>query len=237
MVPLNPLLTARELAHHLGDSGARTLITTAPSWKAATEGPDLPADLRVYCVGVEDRQGLPDTILPFSDLCRGPAHDEIHPTSADDTAAILYTSGTTGTPKGAELTHFQLYMNCTVAGGAFGLEPADRTLAALPFFHAFGLSSVLNTAVRFGSSLVLVPRFEPTAVTDAIERHGCTLSVGVPTMYVALLQADRSGRDTSRLRAVISAGAAMPTEVIAAFERRSPGASCSRDTASRRAPR
>ncbi|MEU2247777.1 long-chain fatty acid--CoA ligase [Streptomyces sp. NPDC019224] len=219
MVPLNPLLTARELAHQLSDSGARTLITTAPSWKAAAGGLDLPGHLRVYCVGAEDRQDLPATVMPFTDLCRGPARDEIHPTSADDTAVILYTSGTTGAPKGAELTHFQLYMNCTVSGGAFGLEPADRTLAALPFFHAFGLSSVLNTAVRFGSSLVLVPRFEATAVADAMERHGCTLFVGVPTMYVALLQADRSGRDTSSLRAAISAGAAIPAEVVAAFEK------------------
>src|SRR5208283_6159992 len=85
---------------------------------------------------------------------------EIEPTNADDTAVIIYTSGTTGKPKGAELTHFQLYMNCTVAGELFGFQDDDIGVAVLPIFHVFGLSSVLNTAVRFAATLVLIPRFE-----------------------------------------------------------------------------
>ena len=136
---------------------------------------------------------------------------------------IIYTSGTTGQPKGAELTHFQLYMNCTVAGELFGFEDDDIGVAVLPMFHVFGLSSVLNTAVRFGGTLVLIPRFDTGPVLDAIERYLCTIFSGVPTMYFALLQADVAGRDLSSLRVAISGGAAIPGEVIRAFEEKFAG--------------
>jgi len=136
---------------------------------------------------------------------------------------IIYTSGTTGKPKGAELTHFQLYMNCTVAGELFGFRDDDIGVAVLPMFHVFGLSSVLNTAVRFGGTLVLIPRFEPDAVLDAIARYRCTIFSGVPTMYYTLLQADVASRDLSSLRVGISGGAAIPGEVIRAFEEKFPG--------------
>jgi long-chain acyl-CoA synthetase len=148
---------------------------------------------------------------------------EIEPVNADDTAVIIYTSGTTGKPKGAELTHFQLYMNCTVAGGLFGFRDGDIGVAVLPMFHVFGLSSVLNVVVRFAGTLVLLPRFEPDAVLDAIARYRCTIFSGVPTMYYALLQADLAGRDLSSLRVGVSGGAAIPGEVIRAFEEKFPG--------------
>ena len=83
-------------------------------------------------------------------------------------------------------------------------------MAVLPLFHVFGLSSVLNTAVRFGGTLVLMPRFELEPVVDAIERHRCTIFAGVPTMYFGLLQIDTAGRDLSCLRVGISGGAAIP---------------------------
>ena len=105
---------------------------------------------------------------------------------------LLYTSGTTGKPKGAELTHFQLFMNCTVAGELFEFRDDDIGLAVLPLFHVFGLSSVLNMTVRYGGTMVLVPRFEIGPVVDAIEQHRCTIFSGVPTMYFALLAADMS---------------------------------------------
>jgi long-chain acyl-CoA synthetase len=110
-----------------------------------------------------------------------------------------------------------------VAGGLFGFRDDDIGVAVLPMFHVFGLSSVLNVAVRFGGTLVLIPRFEVDAVLDAIARYGCTIFSGVPTMYFALLQADLAGRDLSSLRVGVSGGAAIPGEVIRAFEERFPG--------------
>ena len=143
---------------------------------------------------------------------------DIHPTNADDTAVLIYTSGTTGKPKGAELTHFQLYMNCSVAGSLFGARRDDVTLAVLPFFHVFGLSSVIDVAVRFGSAMSIVPRFEPKAVLDAIEHDRCTIIAGVPTMLQALAEQDTTGRDLAALRVAVSGGASLPADVMRTFE-------------------
>ena len=94
-----------------------------------------------------------------------------------------------------------------MAGELFGFEDDDIGVAVLPMFHVFGLSSVLNTAVRFGGTPVLIPRFDTGPVLDAIERYRCTIFSGVPTMYYALLQAEVAGRDLSSLRVGISGGA------------------------------
>ncbi len=214
MVPLNPLLTSHEVAYHLSDSDARLLVTFEQFAAAAIGGAEAAGDVPVYVVGDTPVAGA----RPFDELLAEEDTGDIRATMADDTAVLLYTSGTTGRPKGAELTHFQLFMNCTVSGGLFHLEPDDIAVAVLPLFHVFGLSSVLNLVVRFGASMVLVPRFDPQVVLDAIERHRCTIFSGVPTMYVALLQADTAGRDLSCLRAAVSGGASIPGEVIKAFE-------------------
>jgi long-chain acyl-CoA synthetase len=138
--------------------------------------------------------------------------------SPDDTAVVIYTSGTTGRPKGAELTHFQTYMAASVAAETFAYRDDDVVMAVLPLFHVFGLSSVMNSAIRAAATLVLVPRFEVGAVLDAVEQHGVTVFCGVPTMFVALMHADLTGRDVSSLRICVSGGASIPGEVISGFE-------------------
>ena len=214
MVPINPLLTAPEVAYHLTDSDSRMLVTHALLASQAIAGA-AQTGVPAYVVGAsEPSEGAHD----FAELTKGAAWPDMYPTSSDDTAVLLYTSGTTGKPKGAELTHFQLFMNCTISGNLFGVSSGDVSLGVLPLFHVFGLSSVLNSVVRFGATLVLVPRFEVGAVLDAIEQHRVTLFSGVPTMYVALMHADLTGRDTSSLRAAVSGGASMPGEVIRTFE-------------------
>jgi long-chain acyl-CoA synthetase len=137
---------------------------------------------------------------------------------ADDTAVLVYTSGTTGRPKGAELTHFQLYMNSTVAGGLFGVRSDDVVLAVLPFFHVFGLSSVINVFTRYGGCLSILPRFQPGAVLDALESDRCTVIGGVPTMLHALAQMDTAGRDLSALRVAVSGGASLAEDIMRTFE-------------------
>ncbi|MFT4008695.1 MAG: long-chain fatty acid--CoA ligase [Nocardioidaceae bacterium] len=222
MVPLNPLLTAPEVAYHLQDSDARVLITFEQFAGPALDGARQAGGVATYVVSLSG-EPLPDGSRAFDELLASENTGILRPTSSDDTAVLLYTSGTTGRPKGAELTHFQLFMNCTIAGELFGVEPDDISLGVLPLFHVFGLSSVLNIVVRFGATLVLVPRFEPEAVAAAIEKHRVTIFSGVPTMYVALLQHDTSGHDLSSLRAACSGGASIPGEVIRAFEEKFAG--------------
>jgi long-chain acyl-CoA synthetase len=222
MVPLNPLLVAPEVAYHLHNSDARLLITFEMFAAEAMKGATQIYGLSTYVVSISGA-APPEGTKSFDELYACADTRDIVAMSPDDTAVILYTSGTTGKPKGAELTHFQLYMNCTIAGELFGFQPDDVSLAVLPLFHVFGLSSVLNICVRFAATIVLVPRFEAGAVVDAIEKHRCTIFSGVPTMYFALLQHDTTGRDLTCMRTGISGGAAIPGEVIRSFEEKFPG--------------
>ncbi len=223
MVPLNPLLRSPEIAYHLSDSDSRLLVTFEMFAEEAFRGAQEAGGVPTYVVNLPGNDERPDGTEHYDLMYFAEDTRELHPTNADDTAVLLYTSGTTGQPKGAELTHFQLYMNCTVAGDLFGFEDDDIGVAVLPLFHVFGLSSVLNVCVRYGGTLVLVPRFEMEPVVEAIERHRATIFSGVPTMYFALLEMDTSGRDLSSLRVGVSGGAAIPGEVIRAFEDKFPG--------------
>ena len=223
MVPLNPLLKAPEVAYQLQDSESRILVTFEGFADEAVAGARQAGDVPTYVVNLPGHDQRPEGTRHYDELYFADDTGDIEPTNADDTAVIIYTSGTTGKPKGAELTHFQMFMNCTVSGELFGLRGDDIATAVLPLFHVFGLSSVLNMIVRFGATLVLIPRFEADAVLDAIARHRCTIFTGVPTMYFALLQADLAGRDLSSLRVCVSGGAAIPGEVIRAFEEKFPG--------------
>jgi long-chain acyl-CoA synthetase len=218
LVPLNPLLKAGEIAYHLADSDARLLITGAFSAEEARTALAEVPGVAAVLVGEVDATGWPDGTGAFAELLAAEGDDEIHPGAADDTAVLLYTSGTTGRPKGAELSHFSLYMTCTIGGQTFGTEPDDVVLAVLPFFHVYGLSSILNGAARHGRTISVVPRFEPKAVLAAIERDRVTIMAGVPTMYHALAAADSSGYDTSSLRIGSSGGAAIPEQVLLSFE-------------------
>jgi long-chain acyl-CoA synthetase len=137
-----------------------------------------------------------------------------------DTAVILYTSGTTGRPKGAELTNHGLASNAQLTAETLTeTTTADVVMGCLPLFHVFGLTCGLNAAMLSGACLTLVPRFAPDKVLRVIERDRVTVFEGVPTMYSALLHAaDRDRYDVSSLRVCISGGSAMPVQVLRSFE-------------------
>ena len=220
-VPLNVLLKAPELAYCLGDARARSLITWAGVADEAVKGA---ADAGVHTVYVVNTPGVPEPVVGrrFEELLAvDPETPPMEPTDPGDTAVIVYTSGTTGQPKGAELTHYQLYMNADTPGRLFGIRDDDVVLVVLPLFHVFGLSSQLNVCVRFGATMSLVPRFDPEKVLEVMQRDGVTIFEGVPTMYVALLHHPTLAEyDMTRLRIGVSGGAPIPAEVLDAFEER-----------------
>jgi long-chain acyl-CoA synthetase len=219
VLPVNPLLKASEIEHQLTDSAATIMVGLGGLHAEAAKACEL-VGLPLYLAG--DPAALPDGSRPLTDLMsRAPLAEpggEIWPGDADDTAVLIYTSGTTGKPKGAELTHFLLYMNCTISGQLFGARPDDVTLAVLPFFHVFGLSSVINVSVRYGGCLSIVPRFDAGQVLDAIEAHKCTVIAGVPTMLHALARLDTADRDLGTLRVAVSGGSSLPEDVMRTFE-------------------
>jgi long-chain acyl-CoA synthetase len=219
VVPMNVLLKSREVAYHLARSGAAALITWAGVAEEAAKGAADAGVARVYAVGpVPPGSG----VMPFDELLSPvPPWRPIAVREPADTAAIVFTAGTTGRPKGAELTHFQLYMNADIPGRLFDVQPDDIVLTALPLFHIFGMSSILNVCVRFDATMSLVPRFDAGAVLGAIQRDRVTIFEGVPTMFVALLDhPDVDSFDTSSLRIAISGGAPIPANVLDSFEAR-----------------
>ena len=223
MVPMNPLLRAREMTHQLRSSDAEVLITVDVVAKEALKGARDAGDLTVFVVSTGAGE-IPEGTRDFTELMQPRRPVPMAPTQADDTAVILFTSGTTGTPKGAELTHFGIYMNSTVSTDRIPIYPDDVTLAVLPFFHVYGLTSVLNICVRAGSTMVLLPRFDATAALDLIEKHRVTRFSAVPTMMVGMLEAGTEGRDLSSVDRVVSGGSALPGEVLRRFESEFPRA-------------
>ena len=220
VLPLNPLLVAPELEYHLTDSGAVMLIGFEGIHAEAVKACET-TGVPLYLLSMSS-DPLPDGTRSALELFSTAPLDEpggdVVARDPGDTAVLVYTSGTTGKPKGAELTHFQLYMNSTVAGGLFGVRSDDVVLAVLPFFHVFGLSSILNVFVRYGGCLSILPRFAPGAVLDALEADRCTVIGGVPTMLHALAQLDIAGRDLSALRVAVSGGASLAEDIMRTFE-------------------
>ncbi|MGW0163552.1 long-chain-fatty-acid--CoA ligase [Mycobacterium sp. NPDC003323] len=207
-VPMNPLLNAREVEYYLTDSGMTVVY--------GLDGPDAVVALAAQKVGI--RSVLVPGTGPIN-LSGNPIYDATDRTD-DDTAVILYTSGTTGKPKGAELTHRNMSSNAaTTVDTLIEVGADDVILGCLPLFHVFGLTCGLNAAVKAAALLTLVPRFEATKALQVIARDRVTVLEGVPTMYAAMLHSpDAADTDMSSLRTCITGGAPMPVEILKAFE-------------------
>ncbi|MGC1806810.1 MAG: long-chain fatty acid--CoA ligase [Mycobacterium sp.] len=212
VVPMNPLQSAREVEFFLSNTGAKMLLF-APECAAAATAGALAAGVRALAI---DSEALAEYVARVAGFARP------LPRADDDTAVILHTSGTTGVPKGAQLTHGNLCRNqAVVAGSLLKLEPDDVVMGSLPLFHVFGMTCGLLAATSAGATLALLPRFDPGEALRMIAAERITVFEGVPTMYVGMLAAaERNDVDVSSLRVCVSGGAAMPVEVLRAFENR-----------------
>ncbi|MBX6768165.1 MAG: long-chain fatty acid--CoA ligase [Actinomadura rubrobrunea] len=230
VVPLNVLLKPREIAYHLDDSGAKALFSFEGT-------PELPLGEMGHA-GFQQADGCEHMFLmtvdpgagesPYEDaelfwpaVGAQPSTFESARTSAEDTAVILYTSGTTGRPKGAELTHSNMLMNALVSDMMFDRTDHDVSLVTLPMFHAFGQSCVMNVGIRRRATLVLQPRFDAADALRLMAKEKVTIFAGVPTMYWALLSDPGTvpPEDVARhLHTCVSGGASLPLEVLKGFE-------------------
>lgn len=233
VVPLNVLLKGREIAYHLRDSGAKAYLCFQ-----GTE--QLPMGAMGHA-GFQDAEGCQHFRIITADPAgpspiegtetlgmlmagRPPVFNTVQ-TMPDDTAVILYTSGTTGQPKGAELSHSNMLLNARLADNLFGGAEHDVHLVALPLFHSFGQTVQMNSGFYTAATISLLPRFDPDAALAIMQRDGVTFFAGVPTMYWALLNYPAAGKyDLTKiantLRLAVSGGAAMPVEVMSAFEKK-----------------
>ena len=209
VVPLNVLNKRREVEYYLRDCDARLLLVWH-DFAAEAEAAAAAADCESHSiVAGEFEQTLFRTDPVLEMVQREPT----------DTAVLLYTSGTTGTPKGAELTHANMLTNCRATRGLFDMDTDTIILGALPLFHSFGQTCGMNTCIVSGGTLTLLPRFDPVKALEIIERDRVTVFEGVPSMYAAILNAPGRERfDTSTLVCCGSGGAAMPVELMRGFE-------------------
>jgi long-chain acyl-CoA synthetase len=209
VVPMNVLLKGREVGFYLEDPGAKLVFAWHDFAEAAEKGA---SDAGAECVLVtpgefEQQVGAADPQTELADR------------DAEDTAVILYTSGTTGKPKGAELTHANLRRNAAIAVGLFSLKESVVILGALPLFHSFGQTCGMNAGTTAGGTLTLIPRFDPGKALEIIQRDKVSVFEGVPTMYNAMLHhPERDSFDTSSLEVCASGGSAMPVELMRGFE-------------------
>jgi long-chain acyl-CoA synthetase len=208
---MNPLLKSGEIDFFFTNSGAKIAFVWPDFVQEATEGARNSGTRIVECGALGPAAGSFETAEPLT----APVER-----ADDDTAIILYTSGTTGRPKGAELTHSNIHLNALRSAQVIQqVTPDDVVMGCLPLFHVFGLVVGLNAAVIAGASLALIPRFDPEKAIEVIEKERVTIMQGVPTMYAAILNHPRSdGMDASSLRTCCSGGSAMPLEVMRSFE-------------------
>jgi len=217
VVPVHALLKRREIEYVLQDSGAAVLVCAAPllaegAAGAALAGADVvtvlaPADADTGHDGLEALAAAATPLTTYT------------PRDPFDTATILYTSGTTGRPKGAEGSHFALLAQVdTNLMSTFDMRRGDVLLGALPLFHTFGQTCTMNTGFRAGATIVMLPRFDGDAALAAMVEHECVIFMGVPTMYMALLDAASRSDARPALRYAISGGASLPLAVLERFQ-------------------
>ncbi len=233
VVPLSVLLKADEIKYHLENSDAKayfcfTGTEELPMGKMGHEGFQK-TNACEHFIMIMPKGDMPPTIAgvqTLGSLMQGqsPSFDSVE-TQSSDTAVIIYTSGTTGRPKGAELTHSNLFINAVVCADMFDCKPEDVNLIVLPLFHIFAMTVLMNVALLRGSSSVLLPRFDAAAVLHLLDKHKISLFAGVPTMYWGLNSyLDTNEFDisniTSNLRMCISGGASLPVPVLEKFEER-----------------
>ncbi|MHA3704261.1 long-chain-fatty-acid--CoA ligase [Jatrophihabitans sp. YIM 134969] len=209
VVPLNPLLKAREIEYFLEDSGAKAIVAFAPMGEESEKA-----------AGVTGASFHPAGVMGAEDLLSGDPLGEVVTRDGGDDAVILYTSGTTGRPKGAQLTHDNLRINASVsANDIVTITEDDVVMGCLPLFHVFGLTCGMNAAFSVGAVLTLIPRFDPAKALEVIGRDRVTVFEGVPTMYGAMLHhPSRADADVSSLVTCASGGSALPVELLKAFE-------------------
>ncbi|MFF5033497.1 AMP-binding protein [Nocardia salmonicida] len=207
VVPINTMSTRHEVDYVLDDAGCALVI----AWHALGPAASSAAQAR----------GVPVwNLRPGADA--GLASTEVRDRDPDDTAAILYTSGTTGRPKGAQLTVSNLLSAGEIGVACSRSTRSDRTGTALPLFHVFGQASVMMTTFTAGGSLSLLSRFDAQAMTAMLRRDRLTVMVGVPTMWNAMLHTagDADSADFAHLRIAVSGGASLPAAVTREFRAR-----------------
>lgn len=245
VVQTNPLYVEREIEHQMNDSGCKVMICLDLVYPRVSKIQDKTDLEHVIVTGIKDYLPFPKNLIypfiqkkntgikvdltysdhlhSFTDLLEKGTETEI-PLDIDpvnDLALLQYTGGTTGPAKGVMLTHYNLTVNTQQCEEwMYKMIPGEEVvMAALPFFHVYGMTTVMNLSIRLGYKMIIMPKFDPKGILKAIEKHEATIYPGAPTMYIGLLNhPDISKHDLSSIKACISGSAPLPVEVQSQFE-------------------
>ena len=229
-VPVNPIYQLDEIAYIFENGDVEMVIAIDTLVPLLDQGKDLFPKVKKYIIaesadgdGVKYTQGsneLKKTMVYFSELLQSTDQQLDSITiNEEDTAIILYTSGTTGHPKGAELSHRNLYANARDVSQFMGYTKSDRVIATLPLFHVFALTVVANAPLFKGATVLITPRFSPGDILRLAKTEQATVFAGVPTMYNFLYQYELgNAQDFATVRLAISGGAPLPAQILHHFE-------------------
>ncbi|MBU6534652.1 4-coumarate--CoA ligase family protein [Streptomyces mayonensis] len=214
---VHPLATAEEFAKQLGDAHARWIVTVSPLLDTARRAAELAGGIQeiLVCDSAPGHRSLIDLLASTA------PEPEVAVDPAEDVAALPYSSGTTGTPKGVMLTHRQIATNLAQLQPSMPSAPGDRVLAVLPFFHIYGLTALMNAPLRLGATVVVLPRFDLEQFLAAIQNHRITSLYVAPPIVLALAKHPLVAEyDLSSLKYVVSAAAPLDARLAAACSRR-----------------
>ncbi|WP_232698694.1 long-chain-fatty-acid--CoA ligase [Brevibacillus daliensis] len=215
VVPMNPMYTSREISFILSNSKAKAIIALSALEPILTS-------LKKQLEGIQDlifTETVGSELTVEQLIQQEEASYEPQEVNEDDLAVILYTSGTTGQPKGAMLSHRNMASNAEAIGTLLELASIDRMVAVLPMFHVFCMTVCLNGSIRYGATVLILPRFHPVEVVHAIRDQQASCFAGVPTMYNYMLQVPTVAmEDFASIRVACSGGASMPVELLHKFE-------------------
>lgn len=230
VIPINPIYTPDEIGYILNNGDVNTIISLDLLVPLAEKMHHALPKVENYiiCDTPEGKEANVDvtklSVYPklksFTDVVamgdlgfQGPELDD------EDVALILYTSGTTGKPKGAMLTHRNLYSNARDVGNYLHMNEDDRVITTLPMFHVFCLTVSLNAPLLSGATIIIDPKFSPKEIFRLAKKYETTVFAGVPTMYNFIYQyPEGDPKDLNSLRLCISGGAAMPVALLKSFE-------------------
>ncbi|NVM18663.1 MAG: AMP-binding protein [Candidatus Lokiarchaeota archaeon] len=226
LVPMNPLFKEAEVKYEANDSGAETIIVFEPLYSivaAIKDNTNLKRIIIIESEKNEEKIKLPEGILKWSELMKttipDPPDYEFKP--KEDLAALMYTSGTTGLPKGTMLTHYNMVSNVAQASPMFELSEFDIAMTVLPLYHIYGLSVCMNQAIWLGASQVVTPRFDVKEYCELLEKYRVTYSLCVPPIFLAVVrhleEPGVKGYDWDDLKVVNNGGAPIPLELLERF--------------------
>ncbi|WP_110929034.1 fatty acid--CoA ligase family protein [Bacillus massiliglaciei] len=227
VIPINPIYTSDEIRYIINNGDVKIVIAIDKLMPVFNQLDPVLTSVQQYIIcetgdGNGSLESLSKKMKSFTSLIssgtadfQGPVLDE------EDVALILYTSGTTGKPKGAMLTQKNLFSNASDIGAYVKINGDDRVITALPMFHVFSLTVVLNAPLLAGATLLIVPHFSPKEIFRLIKKYEATVFAGVPTMYNYLYQyAEGTASDLKSLRLCLSGGSAMPVALLNSFEQK-----------------